>query len=178
MWNLTSRSTKAADKAFDILGYRLNVPTTTRWNSFYEAVAKIIKDDTKINKVCQATDLPVLTHGDVVFLKEYASTLKPLATAIDILQGDKNCYMGYVLPTIQSLIVNVQNTPSSVAMALKKAIIEGLHSRFDSYFTDEEFILATLSHPKFKLSWVDDPVKKSPVHTAVRNCKQFNEFIE
>ena len=48
-------------------------------------------------------------------LKDYFSVVKPVATAIDILQGDKNCYLGCVLPTIKSLMANVQNTPTSLA---------------------------------------------------------------
>ena len=179
LWNLTSRSTKAADTAFDILGYRFNVPTVTSWNSFYEAVSKIIRDEAKTNKVCQALNLPVLTHSDIVFLKEYAATLKPLATAIDILQGEKNCYMGYVLPTIQSLMSNIQSTPSSVVAVLKKAVTEGLHARFDHYFTDEDFILATLTHPKFKLSWVDDTLKKAQYTQLLETaCSTLTNEIE
>ena len=100
----------------------LQVPTVTRWNSFYEAVSKIIKDDTKINKVCQALELPVIPPTEVQFLKDYSSVVKPVATAIDILQGDKNCYLGCVLPTIKSLMANVQNTPTSLAAPLKTAI--------------------------------------------------------
>jgi hypothetical protein len=37
LWNMTSRSTKAADAAFGILGFRFLVPCVTRWNSYYDA---------------------------------------------------------------------------------------------------------------------------------------------
>jgi len=94
-------------------------------------------------------------------LKDYSSVVKPVATAVDILQGDKNCYLGCVLPTIKSLMANVQNTPTSLAAPLKTAILDGLHVRFDHLFRNEDFILAAVCHPKFKLSWIDDPVDKA-----------------
>lgn len=139
----------------------VQVPTVTRWNSFYEAVSKIVKDDIKINKVCQALQLPVIPPAELQFLKDYCAVVKPVSTAIDILQGDKNCYLGCVLPTIKSLITNVENTPTSVAMPLKTAILEGLHTRFDQYYMLSDFILAAVCHPKFKLYWVDNPADKA-----------------
>ena len=58
---------------------------------WYSAVSKIVKDDTKINKVCQALELPVglITPAELQFLKDYCSVVKPVSTAIDILQGEK-----------------------------------------------------------------------------------------
>jgi hypothetical protein len=163
LWNLTSRSTKAADTAFDILGFRLSVPTVTRWNSHYNAISKIIQgqdDNGKINKACQALNLPVFQQTEITFLKEYVAIMKPVAFALDLLQGENNCYFGYVLPTIKSLTNNIQKTTVSYAAALKKAVLDGINMRFQQYFTDDYFILAAISHPKFKLSWVDEPAKK------------------
>jgi len=94
-------------------------------------------------------------------LKDYSSVVKPVATAIDILQCDKNCYLGCVLPTIKSLMANVQNKPTSLAAPLKTAILDGLHVRSDHLFRNEDFILAAVCHPKIKLSWIDDPVEKA-----------------
>jgi len=44
---------------------------------------------------------------------------------------------------------------------LKKAILDGPHVRFDHLFDDEDFISTAVCHPKFKLSWVDDPAEKA-----------------
>lgn len=38
LWNTVSRSTKAADAAFELLGYHFTVPVITRWNSYYDSV--------------------------------------------------------------------------------------------------------------------------------------------
>ena len=77
-------------------------------------------------------------------MKDYSSVVKPVATAVDILQGDKNCYLGCVLTTIKSLMANVQNTPTSLAAPLKTAILDGLHVKFDHLFRNEDFILAAV----------------------------------
>jgi len=45
IWNLTSRSTKAADAAFQIVGNRFLVPCVTRWNSYNDAIKKIVSCD-------------------------------------------------------------------------------------------------------------------------------------
>ena len=47
------------------------------WSS---AVSKIVKDDTKINKVCQALELPVIPPAELQFLKDYCSVVKPVST--------------------------------------------------------------------------------------------------
>jgi len=60
----------------------------------------LFKVDTKINKVCQALELPVIPPTEVLFWGDYSSVVKPVATTIDIIQGDKNCYLDCVLPTI------------------------------------------------------------------------------
>ena len=46
-------------------------------------------------------------------------------------------------------------------MPPKNAILDGLHTRFDHYFTHTDFILAAVCHPKFKLYWVDDSADKA-----------------
>ena len=93
-------------------------------------------------------------------LKDYYCVVKPVATAIDILQGVKNCDLGCVMPTIKSLMTNVENVPTSVAVPLNNAILHGFHERLDQYFMHTDFILAAICHPKFKLYWVEDAAAK------------------
>jgi len=92
---MTSRSNKAADAAYDILGFRFMVPCVTRWNSHYEAVKKVIAEDSKLPEVCRALGLPALLQADVAFLKEYLIVMAPSAAILDILQGDKHISLGY-----------------------------------------------------------------------------------
>ena len=59
------------------------------------------------------------------------------------------------------LTTNVGNTPTSLAASLTTVILDGLHVRFDRLFHNDDFILAAVCHPKFKLSWINDPAEKS-----------------
>ena len=68
--------------------------------------------------------MPVKTIlPEMQFLKDCCCIVKLVATAIDIVQGDKNCDLGCVMPTIKSLMTNVENVPTSVAVPLNNAIL-------------------------------------------------------
>jgi len=92
LWNLTSRSTKAADAAFEILGYRFCRPCVTRWNSHYDAVSLVLKAGDKLNVVCTQLGLPQFQPQHINFMREYTALMGPVAKALDVLQGEKNCY--------------------------------------------------------------------------------------
>ena len=87
MWNMTSRCTKAADAAFDIVGHRFSVPCVTRWNSSYDSVKKLISvDDKKLSEVSKAIGVPPFVQTDIAFLREYVMVMAPVTAALDILQ--------------------------------------------------------------------------------------------
>uniref|UniRef100_A0A671U1X3 HAT C-terminal dimerisation domain-containing protein n=1 Tax=Sparus aurata TaxID=8175 RepID=A0A671U1X3_SPAAU len=90
LWNKASRSTVASEIVNYIIAKKLLVPCTTRWNSFYDAVARIEREH------------------------------QPLTVALDILQGEDNCFYGTLLPTLETLM--------SKTLELKKhlAILDGL----------------------------------------------------
>ena len=97
VWNMTSRSTKATD----IVGHRFSVPCVTRWNSSCDSVKKLISvDDKKLSEVSKAIGVPP------AFLREYLMVMAPVAAALNILQGEQQCALGYILPTISTLKKN------------------------------------------------------------------------
>lgn len=56
--------------------------------------------------------------------------MKPVAKALDILQGDKNIYMGYLLPTVTVIKKTLQRLPKmTYCEALKTAELNGLLKR-------------------------------------------------
>lgn len=161
LWNLTSRSTKAADAVFAILGYRLIVPCVTRWNSYYNAVKKIVAAEDKMMEVCKAVGLAPLLQLELSFLKEYLEVMAPVAASIDILQGDKMCSLGYVLPTLTMTMNRLAKLDLRHAKPLQVSVIQGINNRFGTLFNDKEFLLAAVTHPKFKLLWIDDPAMRA-----------------
>jgi hypothetical protein len=161
LWNMTSRSTKAADAAFGILGFRFSVPCVTRWNSYYDATKKVLMAESKLSEVCKAVGVPALVQAELSFLKEYVMVMAPLAASLDILQGDQNCALGFVLPTVtvlknKLLIMDLRSTKP-----IRDSLLAGIERRFGYAFTNRDFIMAAVTHPKFKMLWIDDATKRA-----------------
>lgn len=154
LWNLTNRSTKAADAAFQILGYRFSRPCATRWNSHYDAITLVLKAGDKLNTVCKQLGVPLYLPQHVSFLREYAALMGPVAQAVDVLQGEKNCYLGYVIPTISRLMEKLNAANAGITQPLQAALLSGLKKRFTELLSNPELIMATITHPKFKMSYI------------------------
>ena len=79
------------------------VPTSTRWNSLYEAISRIITIPmNELNPLCVKLGIKCLNEREYLFLQEYCTVMKPLTVALD-LQGDE-CTNGALLPTLTSLM--------------------------------------------------------------------------
>jgi len=93
-------------------------------------------------------------------LEEYCLLLKPLSNSLDKLQGEKNSYLGYVAPTLIVLRkLLIQSSNVKYCKPLASALISSLEKRFNYIYDlsnakSKDFILASISHPKFKMSWV------------------------
>jgi len=98
--------------------------------------------------------------AEIAFLGEYAKTMAPVAKALDILQGESNIHLGWLLPTITSLISKLQKLRASLKYCkpLIDALLDGVNKRFGEMMSDPELIAASILHPKFKSSWTTDDV--------------------
>lgn len=101
-------------------------------------------------------------------LEDYKLCMSPIAKALDILQSEK-CIdkgLGYVLPTLYSIKKKISslNTSSNSGNEFKRAILSSISKRFDDImnFTEENkyLIVASVSHPKFKLNWIENHTHK------------------
>ena len=103
LWRRLSKSTLACDLSQEICGTAFSVPIYTRWNSERRIVKKILKAKPKdINTLVEKLKLPKLKAVDFEFLIEWDKIMDPLGIAIDMLQGEENCFMGIIKPTIRS----------------------------------------------------------------------------
>ena len=121
LWNKASRSTVASEIVNDVIAKKLLVPCTTRWNSFYDAVARISEIPVaELNTISSQLQMKCINEREHQVLKEYCVVMKPLTVALDILQGEDNCFYGTLLPTLETLM--------SKTLDLKKhlAILDGL----------------------------------------------------
>ena len=104
LWNKASHSTVAAETVHDIIAKKLLVPCTTRWNSFYDALARICGIPmVELNTIASKFGLTAVTECEHQFIWEYCTVMKPLTVALDILQGEDQCYHGTLLPTLEML---------------------------------------------------------------------------
>ena len=173
MWNKQSRSTVVADKIRDQLGRLLITPNATRWNSTYDALSRvhIIFKEKKADfqSLLTSESLRPITENEERFLGEFLRVFRPLALALDILQG--NTEAGYLLPTLQVVKeewMEVGQHDLEYCTGLLGALQADLNRRFEDEFESEFFQIAAAVHPVFKLSWVSDDEKKTKIRQAVK----------
>ncbi|XP_041852003.1 uncharacterized protein LOC121646934 isoform X2 [Melanotaenia boesemani] len=160
LWNKTSRSTQAAEIIAKKCKLQLVRPVETRWNSLFFAVerlGRIINEqgEEAIASVCSALKIPMLTQAEIAFLREYAKTMKPVAKAVNILQGEANVQMGWLVPTITLLKAKLEqfHISSKYCGPLLDALQAGLEKRFGQMLGDPELIAAAILVPKFRTTW-------------------------
>ena len=111
--------------------------------------------------ICGRLGVPRLHIHEITFLREYVSVLQPLAQSIDLLQGEKKCYLGFLIPTILSLKSKLSEKLPHVTYTanILTAVIEALDNRFGAMLSSHDAKMATTTMPKFRLCWLS-PEKK------------------
>uniref|UniRef100_A0A8C6WJZ4 Transposase n=1 Tax=Neogobius melanostomus TaxID=47308 RepID=A0A8C6WJZ4_9GOBI len=156
LWNKSGRSTAAAEIIEEKCKLQLLRPNDTRWNSMYLAVERIIRimreqGEGAITAVCTTLKLPMFSPAEIAFLSEYVKIMCPVAKAIDVLQGETNVQMGWLIPTITLLKTKLQHLrlSSKCCVPLIDALQSGLQK-------DPELIAASILVPKFRRCWTRD----------------------
>ena len=97
------KSPNKREKLDNFLGCKLKRAVITRWNSLFDALTQILSLKAKLLNY-ELFDIVELTisfvPSDFNYIAEYLICHKQLAVAIDILQGQKDCQYGYLLPTL------------------------------------------------------------------------------
>lgn len=183
-WNLLSRSTKASDKVVEHCNCKFPIPVITRWNSKYDATKKILEHKKKLVTLFDILNLQKLNSSEWLFLEEYCTLLEPLANSLDKLQGEKHNYLGYVAPTLIVLRkLLIQSTNLKHCRPLCLSLITSLEKRFNYIFDlsdpkSKTYIIASISHPKFKLSWVPVRYKNLCKNIFLNECETISITIE
>lgn len=159
IWNKAHRSSGAADAIEEIAQMRCLVPSVTRWSSEYHAIEKLMSlTESQLNGICDQLKLAKLHPQETMFLKEYTAILKPLAYSINLLQGEKNCYFGYIVPTILSLKAKLAEKLTQVQFSahILSAVIKAIDTRFGQVLASHEARMVASTIPKFRLWWLAD----------------------
>ena len=120
----------------------------------------ILKKPLKLTDIFKHFNITPLRPIEEAFILEYVKVMAPVAAALDILQGDKNISIGYLLPTLTVLQTQLEklkrNSGIKHCKALINALCNGLTKRFSHMFLDRELRLAAMLHPRFKLFWIQE----------------------
>nr|XP_013767484.1 PREDICTED: uncharacterized protein LOC106456273 [Pundamilia nyererei] len=177
IWNKAHRSSGASDVIEEIVQMRCVVPSVTRWSSEYHAIEKLMNlAESQLNEICEQLKVAKLHPQETVFLKEYAAILKPLAYSVNLFQGEKNCYFGYVIPTLLSLKAKLSEKLTQVQFSthILLAIIKAIDTRFAAVLASHEARMAASTIPKFRLWWLADDERESMRRTMVQEARLLN----
>lgn len=126
LWTKASRSTIASEAVEELSKRKLLVPTSTRWNSFFDAVKRVTEIPmNELNTLCTKLGVKCFKDKEYQFLHEYCTATKPLTAALDILQAD--CPYGTLLPTLEVLMQRTlagKDALSRMTAGLPDAIVQ------------------------------------------------------
>lgn len=91
------------------------------------------------------------------FLAEYTAVMKPVAMALNILQGKSSVHMGFLLPTPYQLQDKLKRLESSCKVCrLFDALQEGTQKRFGDIMKEPELFAIVILLPRFRTLWTTD----------------------
>ncbi|XP_056465197.1 uncharacterized protein LOC130404471 [Gadus chalcogrammus] len=163
LWNKCGRSCQAAEAVEDSCSLQLLRPNATRWNSMFMAVERLLKilrekGEPALREICAELKVPMFHPVELTFLKEYYTTMSPVAHSINILQEEVEVQMGWLLPTISLLSSKLEKIKIALkhCKPLVEAIQVGIQNRFGEMSRDPELVAAAILIPKFKTAWIKD----------------------
>ncbi|RXN02294.1 AC9 transposase [Labeo rohita] len=143
---------------------------STRWNSFYDALARMCDIPVaELNTISCKFGMTAITEREHQFIREYCTVMKPLTVALDILQGEDNCFHGTLLPTVETLIFKTLelNSGLQILVDLPEAVVMAIKTRFAEVLESEDAVLAAVTLPKFKLRWLRTQDRKDKAKASL-----------
>lgn len=96
--------------------------------------------------------------------------MKPVSITLDCFQAEHNCYLGMVLPALVKLKRRLNEVTDLHSFSEYRDLLEvQISLRFGHLFKDDTHVLASATHPQFKLNWIEDEFTKLEVKKKFDN---------
>lgn len=182
LWNTTSRSYKAAQICLEITKKELTLPCRF-FDNTYDCILDILSVKNNLNDVCTRLNINCFEESDFEFLKEYSECVQPIIVTLQSMRSEENnAFYGELLPQLfrtHDLLKKVQDNNITYCSALSNALLENFERKFDKYlsldFSIIEAMLATVSHPFFKLRWAPKHFKNFVRETFLNEMMAMQE---
>ena len=138
----------------------LKLANATRWNSQHKMIKSILAiSSDKLDSL----DVPKLITYERNIIKEGVEILTPFEEATDFAQIEDYPSAGYVLPSIRGLEHQLNNVITKYHCSFLHALKDSLSRRMVVYEANDDYILAAILDPRFKLLWCrnDDEKKRA-----------------
>ncbi|CAM4613099.1 unnamed protein product [Leuciscus chuanchicus] len=210
LWNRVKRSSKASDLVEEKLKIGFVTPNNTRWNSMFLSMQRLSHiatltpqasdliapgdpapeyDRLLLHNVCDEFGLRRFSPQEIDFIHNFVSVMHPLAAALNILQGEKNTFLGYLVPTIVQLkndlrgLLDESSKPTATeglaaCRPLIQTMIQAICKRLDDRLEEKENILAAVLLPMFKLDWVSDDIQRLQYRVMLKQEVQSISVVE
>ena len=115
-----------------------------------------------LHTVCDEFGLRRFTPEEIDFIHKFVNVMKPLASALNILQGEKNTLFGFLAPTVVQLkndlngLLDQSFEPTATqgliaCRPLIQNMKQSLSTRVEGMLEKRENILAAILLPAFKM---------------------------
>jgi len=123
------RSSVAVEKLIELCGKCVLTDNSTRWNSTYQMLQRLLELKTPVCEVLLALQVDSLMVTEWAKLEEVADLLQPFVNLTNILQTDSTS-LSSVIPSILDLEAHLQSQPPNVALA--RNMLQDMQHRFET----------------------------------------------
>lgn len=168
---------------YSVISANLKTPCVTRWNSLYDAVRQLLEHKSSLSELCYRLGIPSFESSEIEYLEEYVKVMKPIADAIDYLQGEKTMFFGYFLPALLSIKVKMrrlENEQLKYLSNVNKCLQKSLIKRFQKYFSLEseawDAVVAAIVIPDVKLKFFKTLMETAVSHTEEEAKRMLGQY--
>jgi hypothetical protein len=155
------RNLKEKQSQLGLPEHKLVGAVTTRWNSIYDMVERILEQQQALSAVLlkdRKSWCLMLNDADVTVLATFNELVKPLSYLTDALSGEKEVTCSAIRPLLQHVmeICEENDEDSPLLVQMKSAISGNLSPRYESAAISIIIDKCSFLDPRFKANYVAD----------------------